>query len=415
MNDWTEVTLGSRCEIFSGYPFKSAQFSNDPDDVVLIKGENVGQGEILWGISKRWPREQAEDFARFRLQSGDVVLAMDRPWVPAGLKYARVSEADPEALLVQRVARLRATSDLDQRFLQYVIGAPGFVAYIKNVGRGVGVPHISGKQIADYRFRLPPKRAQERIAAVLSAYDDLIENSRRRMTLLEEATRQLYREWFVRLRFPGHEHTRVTNGLPEGWERRRVRELAQIHRGKSYRSSELVDTGGRPFANLKCIERFGGFRVSGIKRFVGDCKQHQVARPGDILIAVTDLTRDAMVVSRAARLPKVVGEEAVFSMDLVKLNPNADIEREWLYLLLRHSTFADEVREEASGTTVLHLKPKHIEEWSATVPANMLRQQFSSITQAILEQIDALELSNARLRTARDLLLPRLMSGKIAV
>src|SRR5439155_2021858 len=83
---------------------------------------------------------------------------------------------------------------------------------------GAAQPNMSGGQIEAVEIPLPPRRTQERIGTILSAYDDLIENNRRRMALLEEAARQLYREWFVRLRFPGHERTRVTNGVPEGWE-----------------------------------------------------------------------------------------------------------------------------------------------------------------------------------------------------
>lgn len=156
MKGWRSVHLGSHCEVYSGYPFKSTGFTDDPEDMTLIKGENLGQGEILWDVSKYWPREDADELARYRLAPGDVVLAMDRPWVPAGLKFARIRASDPEAFLVQRVARLRATRDLDQSYLYYVIGAPEFAAYVKNVGRGVGVPHISSRQIREHRFLLPP-------------------------------------------------------------------------------------------------------------------------------------------------------------------------------------------------------------------------------------------------------------------
>lgn len=297
---------------------------------------------------------------------------------------------------------------------------PRFAAYfLQNVLKNyqsdkAAVPGVNRNVLHELKVRYPDRKIQEAIVDILSAYDDLIENNRRRMTLLGDAARQLYREWFVRLRFPGHEHTRITNGVPEGWERKTIRELVTIHRGKSYRSSELAEAGGKPFANLKCVERFGGFRSSGLKRFIGDYKRHHVALPGDILVAVTDLTRDAMVVSRAARLPKLAGE-AVFSMDLVKLIPNDNIEREWLYMLLRYSSFADEVREEASGTTVLHLKPKHIGSWCAIVPAKVLRHQFSLIVRNFLEHVDSLEVANTHLRIARDLLLPRLMSGENAV
>src|SRR5207244_2698101 len=91
---------------------------------------------------------------------------------------------------------------------------------------------ISGKQIGEHFFRLPPAPVRRRIADILSTYDNLIENNRRRMALLEEAARHLYREWFVHLRFPGHEHTRITNGVPDGWKRKSLGELTDVRLGK---------------------------------------------------------------------------------------------------------------------------------------------------------------------------------------
>ena len=109
--------------------------------------------KILWGISKRWPQDEAQEFLRYRVEVDDVVVAMDRPWVPAGLKFARIRSSDPDALLVQRVARLRATDVLDRRFLYYVIASPEFVDYVKNVGRGVAV--ATHQREADWRTCLP--------------------------------------------------------------------------------------------------------------------------------------------------------------------------------------------------------------------------------------------------------------------
>lgn len=79
-----KVRLGNHVDLLAGFAFKSARFTNDPDDIPLIKGENVGQGEILWNISKRWPKTEFDHYSRFELCKDDVVLAMDRPWVPAG-------------------------------------------------------------------------------------------------------------------------------------------------------------------------------------------------------------------------------------------------------------------------------------------------------------------------------------------
>jgi type I restriction enzyme S subunit len=265
------------------------------------------------------------------------------------------------------------------------------------------------------KIPVPKYDQQQRIALTLANYDDLIENNRRRIALLEEAARLLYREWFIHFRFPGHEHVKIIDGLPERWERKQISELAEIFRGKSYSSQELVDDGGQPFVNLKCIQRFGGFRVSGLKGFRGEHKDHHSLVPGDIVIAVTDMTREAMIVAQAARIPRAVGEGAIYSMDLVKAVPKTGVDHNWLYGLLRFSRFSSEVREEATGATVLHLKPKHIEAWTAIVPSTLLRRVFAEQFGAILDQIDNLELQSEKLAQARDLLLPRLMNGEIAV
>ena len=192
MARWPRVRLADCVSLLAGFPFKSQQFTHKPDDVPLVKGENVSQGRILWDVSKRWLASDWEKMEKFHLVPGDVVVAMDRPWVPAGLKWAYIREGDPKALLVQRCARLRSSSGgVDQRFLRFVIGGPGFANYVIPITTGVNVPHISGQQILDFAFTLPPLPVQRRIVGILSAYDELVENSERRIRILEKMARTL--------------------------------------------------------------------------------------------------------------------------------------------------------------------------------------------------------------------------------
>ena len=305
--------------------------------------------------------------------------------------------------------------------IDFMDNDPRFVAYLlRNTLRNyktekAAVPGVNRNVLHTLKVRVPSANEQAVIVSILSAYDDLIENNRRRIALLEEAARLLYREWFVHFRFPGHEHVKITDGLPEGWGRHPVSDLADVFRGRSYRSSELVDSDGQPFINLKCIDRFGGFRISGLKWFHGEHMEHHFAAPGDVVIAVTDMTRDARIVAQAARVPRTVGDGAIYSMDLVKAVPRNEVEQEWFYGMLRFSQFSAAVREEATGATVLHLKPKHIENWEAVVPPTALRGLFSEQFSAILQQMDNLELQNENCAQARDLLLPNLMNGESAV
>jgi type I restriction enzyme S subunit len=420
MERWPKMKLDDCVDLLAGFPFKSQQFTDNPDDVPLVKGENVSQGCILWEKSKYWPVSDWDNLEKFHLRPGDVVIAMDRPWIPAGLKWSFIRENDPGSLLVQRCARLRSSNDcLDQNFLRFVIGGPDFEGYVKPITTGVNVPHISGKQILEFEFTLPPLPIQRRIAGILSTYEDLIENSQRRIKILEEMARRLYREWFVYFRFPGHEGCRFVESplgeIPEGWEIVKVGEIADVFRGRSYRSVDLCDENGLPFLNLKCLDRDGGFRRSGLKSYIGDFKQAHIARKGDIVMAVTDMTQERRIVARAALVPSLSSGIGVISMDLVKVEPRQWLPKLFLYSFLRYSSFADEVKHHANGANVLHLSPDRITEYDLVCPASNLVAKYTSFAEAIFEQIDTLENRLDNLRRTRDLLLPRLLSGQIDV
>jgi len=161
--------------LLTGYPFKSSSYSADEAAVRLLRGDNIAQGRLRWNGAKRLPEERVVDSWSYQLEPGDVVVAMDRPWIEAGLKFAVVQRADVPSLLVQRVARLRAVNDLDQGFLRYVIGGHGFTGHVLAVQTGTAIPHISPTQISDFRFALPPPPEQRAIAEVLGALDDKIE------------------------------------------------------------------------------------------------------------------------------------------------------------------------------------------------------------------------------------------------
>jgi type I restriction enzyme S subunit len=231
--------------------------------------------------------------------------------------------------------------------------------------------------------------------------------------------RRLYREWFVHFRFPGHDGCSFVDSplgeIPEGWEARKLRDLADTYRGRSYRSVDLVGENGLPFLNLKCLDRDGGFRRSGLKRYHGDFKDTHIARKGDIVMAVTDMTQERRIVARAALVPTLGHDFGVFSMDLVRIQPKSGVAKHFLYSFLRHSSFADEVKQHANGANVLHLSPDRITEYELIWPSVLLVDRYARFVSSILEEIDMLENSIDNLRRTRDLLLPRLLSGQIDV
>src|SRR5699024_7128131 len=113
----------------------------------------------------------------------------------------------------------------------------------KQIFQGTAQDNLSWQKLSTIEFPAPPFETQRRIADILSAYDDLIENNRKQIKLLEEAAQRLYKEWFVDLRFPGHEHTKIADGMPDGWERRKLLDAFSYVRGKSYSSKDIAETG----------------------------------------------------------------------------------------------------------------------------------------------------------------------------
>lgn len=261
---------------------------------------------------------------------------------------------------------------------------------------------------------------QRKITKFLSNYDDLIENNNRRIKILEEMAQKIYKEWFVDFKFPGHETTTFKDSplgkIPNDWDVKKVVELSTLSKGKSYKSSELVDKkDGLPFLNLKCVERDGGFKREGLKWFCGKYNDNHVVLPEDIIMAVTDMTQERKLVARPARIPHNWYKKYIMSMDLVKLVANNDINKTYLYSLLKYSNFSDEVKNHANGVNVLHLNPQNIEQFELVVASEPLRNNFGEFAKRIFNQIDVLYLKNENLKQTRDILLPRLISGEIDV
>jgi type I restriction enzyme S subunit len=418
MKGWTQVKLKECTEILPGFAFVSENFTENPADIPLVKGENLHQGYIDWESAKRWAASDWNKFSKYQLKENDIVVAMDRPWIESGLKWSWIKSNYPKSLLVQRVSRIRAKGELDQFFLRYVIGGRLFESYIKPIVTGVNVPHISGTQIGNFAFGFPTRPIQKKIAAILSAYDDLIENNNRRIAMLEKMAEELYREWFVRMRFPGHEKVKIIKGVPEGWEVTEAGKYFKLAKGRSYSSDEISDfpisENHLPFINLKNFNRGGGYRPGGIKYYCGKFNDNQIVKGDSIVLAVTDMTQDRAIIGRVARIPVGGFLKGTISCDVTKIIPQ-NISNHFLYALLRYSSYSQSLKEFANGANVLHLKPDLASTQKILIPCSELRLAFDKIYSPILKKIDACLLSQQNLQTSRDRLLSRLMSGKLDI
>ena len=266
--EWESVQLGEIVDLLAGFPFKSDRYVNYPKAPRLLRGDNIVQGTLRWDGAKRWPQEATDNLTPYWLREGDVVIAMDRPWIEAGLKFSSIRETDLPALLVQRVARLRGSGRLDTRFLNYVISCRDFTEYVLSVQTGTAVPHISAQQIKEFEFPLPPLPEQLAIAHILGTLDDKIELNRRMNETLEAMARALFKSWFidfdpVRAKMAGRnpglpQHLadlfpdRLVDSelgpIPEGWEVKALSECFNLTMGQSPPGSTYNEHGeGLPF------------------------------------------------------------------------------------------------------------------------------------------------------------------------
>lgn len=185
LEGWKKAELGDHIDLLVGYAFKSGQYSENVEDIRLLRGDNVIQGITRWDDAKRWPRNLTDGLDRYFLQVDDFVIAMDRTWVNAGIKVARITQDDIPSLLVQRVARLRGNNGLYQEYLAQILRTYKFEEYVKGVKTETAVPHISSDQIRDFPILLPSLMEQKKIAAILKTWDEVIEKTQASIVVKE--------------------------------------------------------------------------------------------------------------------------------------------------------------------------------------------------------------------------------------
>jgi type I restriction enzyme S subunit len=291
------------------------------------------------------------------------------------------------------------------RFVYFYLHTVNF----KRFDVGNSNPTLNRNHIHDLPTLIPPPDTQKRIADLLADYDDLIENNRRRMALLEEAARQLYREWFVRLRFPGHEHTHIANGLPEGWERRSLASCVTFRSGgtPSKARAEYWE-GDIPWVSSGEMSETRIYDTPLHLSPEGAESGSRLILPGTILIVVR-----GMSLAKEFRMATVAHEMA-FNQDLKALEPDGIDSTFLFHSLLDQRDGIRELATEASHGTK-KLDTSVLERLPILVPDQRQQRFFRETVAPFAAQRDNLYHQNTRLRAARDLLLPRLMSGQIAV
>ena len=409
-NQWKEVILENHVDLLTGFPFKSQLFTDNKEDIPLVKGSNVHQGYIDWKDAKRWQFSDFNKYNKFQLEVGDVILAMDRPWIEAGLKYSWIRRNDPPSLLVQRVSRIRGINGLSTSYLRYLIGSSDFTDYIKPIATGINVPHISPDQIRRFKFLLPPLSTQQKIVGILSAYDDLIENNTRRIEILEEMARMLYREWFIKFRFPGHEAVQFVESelglIPESWEVVKATDALFVNP-----KIKVPKEGEKPFVSMGCLSN-NLMLINDIESRSGNSGSK--FQNDDVLFArITPCLENGK--TGYVKFLKSSDDVAFGSTEFIVLRSKT-LCPEYVYLMARSDTFRDNAIKSMSGATGRQrVKEACFDQFLFAHPPSKLLNNFSKIVSSYFRLIYNLNQKNINLRKTRDLLLPRLISGEIDV
>ncbi|WP_276868317.1 restriction endonuclease subunit S [Enorma massiliensis] len=372
---------------------------------ITISNIDANDGFIDFSNTSFVPEEYYKSLKGERKpKRGDVLYSVVGSFgIPSLLK-------DDKRFVFQRhIAILRPSEKLDSTYLYYLLKDSSFYHWADAVAIGSAQRTVTLGQLRSKGVNLPDLETQRRIAGVLSAYDELIENNRKQIKLLEEAARRLYKEWFVDLRFPGHETAHIHNGVPEGWHTGSLLDLADVVRGCSYSSDEIVN-GGKTLINLGNLTPFGGFRLGYAKPYSGKSRDDQAVAKGDVIMG---LTEQAVGLAGYAALLPAIPNGSVISADLVKLVPHAGVSAVFVYAVLRFGRLSELISPLANGTKIKHLRPESLSRVAVLLPSKRLANDYAELVAPLYDQISICDQRICTAREARSRLLPKLMSGEI--
>ena len=383
MSEWKKVKLG-----------EISQYVNDKIVITDTYESNYVSTDSMLknrgGIIA--PESIPSDGNVTKYQSDDILVSNIRPY------FKKIWFSNREGGCSNDVLVFRTQKGVSARFLYYRLSGDAFFDYMMASANGTKMPRGNRKLILNYSFDLPSLHTQHRIATILSRYDSLIENYQKQIKLLEEAAQRLYKEWFVDLHFPGHENTKIVDGVPEGWEKKPISQLGEYLNGFAFKPSDWQESG-KPIIKIKEM----GNGVS------NDTPRNNGERvPVKYLVKAGDL-----LFSWSATLMVIVwsGEEGWLNQHLFKVTPAKRIGRE--FLLQSISNTIEEFQNLTTGSTMKHIQRNKLDQVFVNVPDDEIMTSYSDLAECMRNQILHLSSQIRLLTEARDRLLPKLMSGEI--
>lgn len=401
MNYPTEK-LGNHIQVLSGFAFKSKDFSDTGIPVIKIK--NITPPSVSLIDLSYVPEEIADQNRKFILSYDDVLIALTGSHINQMAsvvgRVAKVKYSE-KTVLNQRVGKITVndSDDCDLDFVYYYLSQDKVkIELASKAGGAANQANISPTDIKNLMFPFPNIDVQRKIASVLRTYDDLIENNQKQIKLLEEAAQRLYKEWFIDLRFPGHESTPIVDGVPEGWREQPLYQIADVVMGQSPKSEYYNQVGeGLPFH--QGVGSYGN-------RFVSDetysTSFTRIAEAGSILFSVR---------APVGRL-NLTTNKVVIGRGLAAINHRRGAQS-YLFYLLKEKFFRDDII--GNGSIFASISKEELLNQKFLIPLDSLVGQFNGIAGGIDKKIDILSEQIRLLTEARNRLLPKLMSGELEV
>ncbi len=403
MSEWKKVKLGELCDFINGGAWSDKEYVSE--GIPVLKVTNCKNSGFSLSELSYLPYSLEQKYIQNKLQRYDVIIATvgSHPnLVNSSAGRSVIANSFVEGFYLNQNAVCIRTKDedvLDQLFWGYYSKYYLFQHYIQMRGKGAANQmRIAISAIKEYPMPLPSINVQRHIASILFRYDSLIENYQKQIKLLEEAAQRLYKEWFVNLHFPGYENTKIVNGVPEGWEKKKLVEIADIVMGQSPKSEYY----NNEFKGLPFHQGVGSYG----NRFVVDNTYStsftRIAEPNSVLFSVRapvgrlNITKNKVVIGRGlAAMTHKKGYQS------------------YLFYLLKERFFKDNII--GNGAIFASISKNELHNLDFTTPTDDLAIQFNTIAGNLDDEIMKADTQIRLLTEARDRLLPKLMSGEIAV
>ena len=382
MSEWKKVKLGEICNIKSGKRLpKGCDFSDIPTKYKYIRARDIKNG-IINGEELAYISEETQHkISKYIVNSDDIVITI----VGASVgDVAYVSSLYNGVNLTENAVRLtQFNEDVNSRYLFYILNSPNYYQLMQRIAGGAAQPKMGIYKVEAIEVYLPSFPTQTRIATILSRYDSLIENYQKQIKLLEESAQRLYKEWFIDLRFPGHENTKIVDGVPEGWEKKSVTDVLEIKYGKDHK---LLKDGTNPV-----------YGTGGVMRYVEKSL----------------CTGESVLIPRKGSLNNILLVDGTFwTIDTMFYSiPKEDNVAKIVYFYLK----GVDMYSFNIGAAVPSMTVNILSGMKLLIPKDDIRKEFEKIVSIYFIRVQSLQSQINHLSEARDRLLPKLMSGEIEV